>query len=184
MAKKKTTFNDEFNTYTAGRKAHVIKEQIDNGNTTEKGLLEWLSQKEVEYVDPELTVYGKTLNFEYTMLTDMKEADSLMFERALFCVQNGLDPTKMYEEDLIALEETFAEYVEQLKKDEKKNFSMVREDVKEHYNEVLLDREKLSEYRNEVFIDPHKNEYLIKDDKAELEETKNEEDISDGFGYN
>ena len=75
------------------------------------------------------------LTIMFNQLSALKKEDEKYFQQALLCMDIGLNPKDLRIDEQIAL--TFAnEYMEQKKKEEKKEYHFLSEDIVQEYNEA------------------------------------------------
>ena len=82
------------------------------------------------------TVYRQFLTIIYTQLKSLKVENEDLFNKALMCMELGINPKDMRISEQIALDVTVG-YVNTLKETEKKEYHLIRNDIADKYKEAL-----------------------------------------------
>ena len=75
------------------------------------------------------------LNIMYTQLVNLKKEDENYFNQALVCMDIGINPKDLRIDEQIAIK-IISEYIDDKKKNEKKNYHFLSEDIVETFNEA------------------------------------------------
>lgn len=75
------------------------------------------------------------LNIMYTQLVNLKKEDENYFNQALVCMDMGINPKDLRIDEQIAIK-IISEYIGDKKKNEKKNYHFLSEDIVETFNEA------------------------------------------------
>lgn len=102
------------------------------------------------------------LTIMFNQLSALKKEDEKYFQQALLCMDMGLNPKDLRLDEQIALTYT-NEYIEEKKKEEKKDYHFLSEDIVEEFNtaktnpRLQADAVKFSNMIDEMQDNPHKN---------------------------
>ena len=76
----------------------------------------------------------------YNQLTALKKEDEKYFTQALLCMDMGINPKDLRVNEQIAIAYT-TDFIDETKRNEKKNYHFLRDDVVEKFNETKEDME-------------------------------------------
>ena len=102
------------------------------------------------------------LTIMFNQLSALKKEDEKYFQQALLCMDMGLNPKDLRLDEQIALTYT-NEYIEEKKKEEKKDYHFLSEDIVEEFNtaktnpRLQADAVKFSNMIDEMQDNLHKN---------------------------